>query len=337
MKILFIGGTGIITTDSVRLAVSRGYDVTLLNRGTSKLVLEGVRQLHADVYDRRAVEAVLGDECFDVILDCISYTPAELRHKLDMLRGRYMQFVFISSTAVYACGVPLPITEESPLGNFGWDYGYQKAACEFELERENYLYGCNYTIIRPCETYHDTRVPMPIVANVYNGGYTMLNRIRTGKPVFVHDDGSALAVFTHATDVAKGIVGLFMNPKAYGEAFHITTDEVHSWREVTEMVGEAAGVKANIVYIPTRELCLAMPSTPHGNTYGVFVGAKIHDMYFDNSKIRAAVPDFECTVTLAEGLRRTVAFYDEHPEYKQINAQLDAEMDRICAMFAKRT
>jgi nucleoside-diphosphate-sugar epimerase len=336
MKVLFIGGTGIITTDTARLAIARGYDVTLLNRGTSKLVPEGARQLHADVYDRNALERVLGDESFDVILDCISYTPSELRYKLDMLRGRYQQFVFISSTAVYARGVELPITENSMIGNFGWNYGYNKAACEHELAREDFLYGCTYTIVRPSETYHDLRVPMPIVANVYNGGYTMLNRIRLGKPVIVHDDGLAQAPFTHATDIAKGIVGLFMNSQAYGEAFHITTDEVHSWREVTEMVGDAVGTKANIVYVPTRELCLAMPDTPHGNTYGVFVCAKMHDACFDNSKIRSIVPDFECTVTLVEGLRRTVAFYDEHPEYKKINAELDAEMDRVCALFMER-
>ena len=333
MKILFIGGTGIITTDTARLAVECGMDVTLLNRGTSKLAPNGAKQLHADIYDRDAVERAIGNETWDVILDCISYTRDELRYKLEVFRCRYRQFVFISSVAVYKNGGPLPRKENDPTGNFCWDYGYNKAACEGELEREHYLYGSEYTIVRPGETYNDLRIPMVIVANAYNGGYTMVDRIRRGKPLIVQDDGLTVSPFTHASDIAKGIVGLFMNRKAFGEAFHITTDEVHSWREVTQMVGKAAGRETRIVYVPTKELVKAYPYTPHGDTYGVLVGGKCFNNVFDNSKIKSVVPDFYCKVSLSEGLQRTIAFYDNHPEYKVTNRKLDEDMDRLVEQF----
>jgi nucleoside-diphosphate-sugar epimerase len=333
LKVLFIGGTGVISTDTVRYALDKGIDVTVLNRGTSGLVPPGVKQIRADIYDTGGISPVLGNENYDTVVDCISYTPEQLLHKLRLFRGKYDQFLFISSTAVYKPGQGGPKKEDAVLGNFGWNYGRDKAACEYELERERVLYGHNYTVVRPCETYNDLRFPGVIVANPYRGGYTIINRLRAGRPVVVHDDGAALCPFLHAKDIAKGITGLLGNRAAYGEAFHITGEELCSWKKVTELGAAAAGAKANIVYIPSRELALAMPMTPHGDTYGVIICSKmISDTGYDNSKIKSLVPEFSQTIALEEGLAWTIKFYDDHPEYKVIDEKLDAGLDRVCAL-----
>jgi nucleoside-diphosphate-sugar epimerase len=343
MKVLFIGGTGVISLDTVRLAAAESMEVTVLNRGKSPLcsfLPNSVRQITLDVYDKPKAEAALAGMFFDTVMDCISYTPKELIYKLELLRGKYRQFVFVSSTAVYKRGlrdttVPVLKTENAPLGNFGWDYGRDKAACEYELQREHILYGSEYTIIRPCETYNDLRIPGVIVANPYRGGYTILNRMRKGKPVIVHDDGSARCPFLHARDIAVAITGLFMRESSFGQAYHITGERLYSWREVTEMAAAAAGVTANIVYIPSRELTLAMPMTPHGNTYGVIMCAKQYSSSgYDNTKIKNAVPRFIPRISLEEGLAASIRFYDEHPEFKTIDENLDAELDRVCGMFS---
>lgn len=333
MKVLFIGGTGVISTDTARLAVEKGFDVTLLNRGNSKLAPEGTKQLHSDVYDQAKLLSVIGSRCWDVILDTNSFTSDQLQYKLDVFRGRYKQWIFISSSAVYQRGGEQPVTERSPLGNFGWNYSVDKAVCESLLQREYYMHGSIYTIIRPSETYNDLRVPGVFVANPHNGGYTILNRVRNGKPTIVHDAGLTINNFTHATDIAKGIVGLFGNEDAYLQAYNAASDETHSWREVAEMVCRAAGVEPNIVYVPTRELVQALPQSSLGDTYGVLVWSKCFNMVYDSSKLKQLVPMFRCTVSLAEGLRRTVRFYDTHPEYCGIDEALDKQMDDICSRF----
>ena len=333
MKVLFIGGTGVISTDTARLAVQKGFDVTLLNRGNSKLAPEGAKQLHSDVYDREKLLNVIVNECWDVILDTNSFTPDQIKYKLDVFRGRYKQWIFISSSAVYQRGGEQPITEKSPLGNFGWSYSVDKAVCEALLQREYYMYGNIYTVIRPSETYNNLRVPGVFVADPHKGGYTILNRVRRGKPTIVHDDGLTINNFTHATDIAKGIVGLFGNEDAYLQAYNATSDETHSWQEVAEMMCRAAGVEPNIVYVPTRELVKALPHSSLGDTYGVLVWSKCFNMVYDSSKLKQLVPEFKCSVSLEEGLRRTVRFYDTHPEYCGIDEALDSQMDDICNRF----
>lgn len=336
MNVLFIGGTGVISTDTVRYAIQKGIEVTVLNRGNSCLTPPDARQIKADIYDTETASSILENKHFDVVVDCISYNPAQLIHKLRLFRGRYDQFVFISSTAVYKPGQKGLKSEEAVLGNFGWDYGRDKAACEYELERERVLYGQNYTVVRPCETYNELRFPGVIVANPYCGGYTIINRMRQGKPVIVHDDGMASCPFLHAKDIAKGITGLFGNKSAYGEAFHITGEKLYTWKDVTLLGAKAAGVEPNIVYVPSRDLTLAMPMTPHGNTYGVIMCSKmINDSGYDNSKIKKFVPEFSQTISLEKGLAATVKFYDDNPEYKKVDEKLDAELDKVCALFTK--
>ena len=256
-----------------------------------------------------------------------------MRRKLNLFRGHYYQWIYISSCAAYQPGIPSPIREEiSPIGNTTWDYGRGKFACEAELEREHLLNGGNYTAIRPSETYNDYRVPGVFVADPHRGGYTIVHRMRTGKPVLVLDDGSSLCPFLHSIDMARAIVGLFMNEKAMNRSFHITSDEVHSWREVTEMVAEAAGAKANIVYVPYLELAKEIPSSPLGDTYGVMT-CKHYSYVFDNRAIKSVVPDFQNTISLAEGLKRVIAFYDAHEELKTIDENLDATMDRVAEKY----
>ena len=333
MKVLFVGGTGVISMDAALLAAARGMEVTVLTRGLSKMIPAGVRQLRADIRDRAQVEAALGDEVFDVLVECITYTPEDMRYKLDLLRGRFKQFIYISSVAAYQTDAPNPVVEGvTPVGNPNWNYGRGKAACEAELERDRLLHGTIYTVIRPSETYNDLRLPGTFVASPHRGGYTMIHRMRTGKPVLVHDDGKALNCFLHSVDMARAIVGLFLNEKAYGQCYHITSDEVHSWLEVTQMAAQAAGVTPDIVFVPWLELARELPSTPLGDTYGV-LDKKRYSHIYDNSKIKAVVPEFRNTISLLEGLQRVVAYYDAHPELQQIDEAFSAEIDRVCNKY----
>ena len=240
MKVLFVGGTGFISTAVSRQAVERGIDLYHLNRGQHAQAPAGVTHLIADVNDAEQARRALGDEEFDVVVDWVAYTPAHIERDLALFRGRVRQFIFISSASVYQKPpTHHVITESTPLANPYWQYSRDKIACEELLNREYRENGFPVTIVRPSLTY-DMQLPIAIGGW---GCYTLIDRLKRGRPIIVHGDGSSLWVVTHAEDFGRGFLGLVGNSQALGHAFHITTDEVITWNQLYETIADAAGVE----------------------------------------------------------------------------------------------
>lgn len=321
MKVLFIGGTGIISSACSKLALDRGIDLYLLNRGQShRPVPAGAKVLIGDIRDAASARAALGDHHFDAVVNWIAFTPEQVQADLDLFRGRTGQYVFISSASAYQTPLAaLPITESTPLRNPQWLYSRNKIACEDLLTRAYREEGFPATIVRPSHTYDHTLLPI-------TGGWTTVARMRQGKKVFVHGDGSSLWVMTHNTDFAKGFVGLLGNPHAIGDVFHITSDELLTWNQIYELVAKAAGVEAQLVHVPS-DLIAAFDA----NIGAGLLGDKTHSVIFDNSKIKRLVPDFVCTTPFARGIEDVLAWYDANPERQVINPDIDALTDRIVA------
>jgi nucleoside-diphosphate-sugar epimerase len=181
--------------------------------------------------------------------------------------------------------------------------------------------GFPVTIVRPSHTYDQTLLP-------FHGGYTTLARMRAGKPVVVHGDGTSLWTLTHHKDFAVGLVGLLGNPHAVGEAFHITSDEWLSWNQIYEIVARAAGVEPRLVHVPSDLIAAYDP------VWGAsLLGDKAHSMIFDNSKIRRLVPDFNPVIPFWQGAREIVTWYDADPARQSINPTLDVLQDRLIALM----
>jgi nucleoside-diphosphate-sugar epimerase len=321
MKVLFIGGTGIISSACSKLALDRGIDLYLLNRGQShRPVPTGAKVLIGDIRDASSARAALGDHHFDAVVNWIAFTPEQVQADLDLFRGRTGQYVFISSASAYQTPLAaLPITESTPLRNPQWLYSRNKIACEDLLTRAYREEGFPATIVRPSHTYDHTLLPI-------TGGWTTVARMRQGKKVFVHGDGSSLWVMTHNTDFAKGFVGLLGNPHAIGDVFHITSDELLTWNQIYALVAKAAGVEAKVVHVPS-DLIAAFDA----NIGAGLLGDKTHSVIFDNSKIKRLVPDFVCTTPFARGIEDVLAWYDANPDRQVINPDIDALTDRIVA------
>jgi len=323
VKVLFVGGTGVISSACSQLAVERGMELYLLNRGqTSRSVPEGARVLHADIRDRKSVRNALGDMMFDVVVDWIAYMPEHVEEDLDLFRGRTGQYVFISSASVYQTPpASLPVTESTPLDNPYWDYSRAKIACEQRLMRAYRDERFPVTIVRPSHTYDRTKLP------VY-GGYTVINRMRKWKKVIVHGDGTSLWVLTHHKDFAKGFVGLLANHHAIGDAFHITSDEVLTWNQIFEILARAAGADVHMLHVPSD--FIAAFDSEWGNN---LVGDKAHSMIFDNSKLKRIVPDFSATIPYSRGAAEQLAWYDADPARRRVDEKLDRTMDRIIETY----
>lgn len=318
MRVLFIGGTGVISSACSDLALARGVELFLLNRGASvRPAPAGAVVLHADIRDAGATAAALRGLRFDAVVDWIAFTPEQVQQDIELFRQRTAQYVFISSATVYRKPSALPITESAALGNPAWQYAANKVACEDLLMAAHRRDELPVTIVRPSHTYDRTKLPVA-------GGWTSVARLRAGQPVIIHGDGTSTWVLTHHTDFAKGLVGLLGNPRTLGEAFHITSDELLTWNQIYAMVAAAAGVELRAVHAPSELI-----ARYHREWGDGLLGDKAHSVVFDNSKIKRFVPDFTCSVPYARGAAETLAWFDADPARQVVDAGFERAMTAV--------
>ncbi len=327
MKVLFIGGTGNISSAVSRLAVARGIDLYHLNRGTSGVTIPGVKNITGDISKPETLKGELNKHQWDCVVNWIAFTPEDMERDFTLFAGKTRQYIFISSASCYQTPLLHPlITESTPLYNPLWDYSNNKIKCEDFLTQKYREEGFPITIVRPSLTY-ETVIPIAI------GGFkefTTAQRIRDGKKIIVHGDGKSLWTVTHAEDFAKGFIGLMGNFQAIGHAFHITSDEILSWDNIYRILAEALGQEAQIVHIASDFICKIEPAFT-----GTLLADKAESVIFDNSKIKSFVPGFQATIPFSEGIRRTLRWLDENPQRKIVNPKTDEAIERILAAYGE--
>ena len=324
LRVLFIGGSGIISSACSSLAVERGIELYVLNRGrSSDRPLPGqATVLHGDVRDPASVEKALDGLEFDSVVDWVAFTPEHVQADIQLFRGRTRQYVFISSASAYQTPPSrVPVVESTPLANPFWQYSRDKIACEDLLVQAYRTDGFPVTIVRPSHTYDKTTVP-------FDGGWTVLGRMRQGKEIVVHGDGTSLWTLTHHTDFARGFVPLLGHPRTIGDAYHITSDDVLTWNQIAEALAAAAGVEARLVHVPSDAIAAADPEWGAG-----LLGDKAHSMVFDNAKLRSVVPDYLATVPFEQGAREIVAWYDEDASRQRVDPRFNTVMDRLVETY----
>lgn len=328
MKVLFVGGTGFISTAVSRQAISKGFDLYLLNRG-SQPHPAGSHRLTADIHKPEDLLVALQDLEFDVVVDWIAYAPDDIDRDVALFRGRIKQYVFISSASAYQKPpTHYLITESTALNNPYSEYARGKIACEERLMQAYREEGFPVTIVRPSLTY-DRNFPIAIGGR---GCYTIAQRLIQGRQIIVHGDGSSLWVATHADDFAGGFLGLLGNGRALGQAFHITSDEVLTWDQIYQTIAEALGVEAKIVHIPSDFIVQVSPQMAAN-----LLGDKTWSVVFDNSKIKRFVPGFQATIPFRDGIRRTVAWFAADERRRRIDEVVHTEMDHILNIYAKKS
>lgn len=322
LKALFIGGNGIISSSVSRLAIERGFDLTLLNRGISaaRPSIAGARHLTGDAGDAASISAAIGKEDFDVVVNFRSFLPAQVRGDIELFSGRTAQYVYISSASAYQKPVGrLPITESTPLKNPFWQYSRDKIASEDALVAAYRSADFPATIVRPSHTYDETLIPM-------EGGWTIIDRMRRGVPTIVHGDGTSLWTLTHTRDFAKAFVGLLGNPAAVGDTFQIISDFSYTWDAIATTLAAAAGVSPQLVHVASEAIARAIPEWGPG-----LLGDKSHSVVFDNSKVKLLVPDYVATTTFAQGAREIIDWYDADESRRVVDAALNAQLDALAA------
>ena len=329
LKVLFIGGTGVISAAAAERAVAVGHQLTVLNRGNETLrpAPPEAEILKADIRDPASMRAALGNSTFDVVVDFIAFTPDQVAADIELFTGRTGQYVFISSASAYQKPpARLPILESTPLRNPFWQYSRDKIACEDLLVKAYREQGFPATIIRPSHTYDRTKIAL-------TGGWSDIARMRAGVPVVVHGDGTSLWTLTHSTDFAKAFVGLLGLPQALGDSFTITSDEYLPWNKIYELFAEAAGAPTpELVHIASETIAVWAPDIGPA-----LLGDKSHSVIFDNSKVKTLVPAFICTTPFARGARQIIDWFDANPDQQIIDERLNTMFDKLIAAARPRS
>ncbi len=332
MKVLFIGGTGTISTSISGKLIEEGHELYLINRGSRNSMFSGkVNEIICDINDEETVSQKIKNLSFDAVADFIAYDQTHLERDYRLFKNKTRQFIYISTASAYHKPVPDPwITEGTSLANPFWEYSRKKMAGEdylMKLYREERF---PVTIIRPSHTYDERKIPLGLHGT--GGSWQNLKRMIEGKPVIIHGDGTSLWTLTHSRDFAEAFTGLLGNPHAIGEAFHITSDESLTWNQIYETIAEILGVKLKAVHVSSEFLSQC------GKKYdlqGSLLGDKANTVLFDNSKIKRTVPGFTAKISFSAGIAETIRHILAHPELQTGDPDFDVWCDRVIAALEK--
>lgn len=334
MKALFIGGTGNISTACTRKALAEGWEIFHMNRGKSNYsMLKGVQTLTCDINNHIEVESILKGKNFDVVVNFIAFDANDIERDYQVFRNITKQYIFISSASAYQKPPTHPvITESTPLYNPYWDYSRNKIDAENRLQQFYRDSGFPITIVRPSHTYEYV---IPVAIGSWTD-FTIIDRIRNGKPIIIHGDGTSLWTLTHSDDFAKGFVGLMGHQQAIGHAFHITSDEILTWNQIYEAVAEAAGAAPKIYHIASEFICDVAEAMSMNWMRGNLLGDKSVSVIFDNTKIKTFVPGYTATIPFRQGIKRTIDWFDQEKSRQIINFENNSLIDRIIAKYTSK-
>jgi nucleoside-diphosphate-sugar epimerase len=329
MKLLLVGGTGVLSTTITQEALKQNMEVYMINRGNRmNMIPQGIHLLKADIKDKGTVNSLLGNLYFDAVIDFICYTEKQLEYSFNLFKDKTKQYIFISSCAVYNTDYDL-CDEDSPKITPVWKYSVDKNRCEqllIKLAQEN---KTNYTIIRPAVTYGNTRIPFGITPP-YGYHWTIVERILNGKPIITWNKGENFYNITHVDDFAVGVIDLLGNEKAFNEAFNVVGDDTPTWKEVLDTLSELLNKEVNVFDVSPEYYAQEIPSRKGEILGGRAISAKI-----SNQKLKSVVLEFKQSITLKEGLKKTLDYYKSHNCIYGMDYAFDADTDRIIAKYAK--
>lgn len=330
MKILLIGGTGVLSTAVTNEALKQGMSVTMINRGNRmKYVPKGAELIKADKNDKETIKAKLGDRKFDAVMDFLCMSDADTTKSFNFYSHYTKQYFFISSCAVYNSSLGGVLSEDSEKVLEVWPYSVNKWASEEHLMKLAAGTDVKYTVIRPAVTYGDTRIPYGI-SPMYGYHWTLVARIMSGKPIIRWNGGINRGNMMRVEDFAVGAVGLIGNPKAYNEAFNICGDETPSFNEVLDVLAELTGKKIITVDVTSEFYAENLPERA-----GEILGGRSIDARCSNEKVKSVVPAFHQTISLKDGIRMTYEAYKRDNYERGIDWAFDADCDRIIRKWCK--
>ena len=317
-NILITGGAGFIGANLARRLVRAGANVTIADSlipeyGGNLINLEGIRHKVflniTDVRDPHAITHLIKGQDFlfnlagqtshmDSMTD--PFTDLEINAKaqlsiLEACRAHNpgIKIVFAGTRQIYGRPDYLPVNEVHPLRPVDIN-GIHKVAGEWYHLLYNNVYGLRAAVLRltntygPCMRIKDSR-------QTFVGVWIRL--LLEGKPFEVWG-GEQLRDFTYVDDCVTALLLAAADSRADGKVYNLGGDKVVNLRELADMLVEAHGLGSYVL----REFPAERKKIDIG------------DYYSDDARIREEL-HWQPTVPLAEGLRRTLAYFAPRLEY----------------------
>lgn len=325
MNILIIGGTGTLSKTVTIMSLEKEHSVTVLNRGSRNDILpKNINHIICDFYNKKQMIKVLHNKKFDIIIDFLSRNKEDIQRVYPLFASISLQYIFVSSACIFNREKKdLPINELSVQHNDKWDYNVQKYEAELELKIQNKIFIHNkYTIVRPYITYDTKRIPLAITPD-YIYHKTIIERILSGKAMFVIGDGSTITTVTYVSDFAKYLIKLYLNPKAFNNDFNIIGDSKYTHLDLLKLIYQKLNMEPNIIFISPDIICKYLP-----NYSQMIIGDRSLDAVFDNSKIKNIAPTLTFDINFEKGLDKIIEYYKQNTN-SLIDYRFDAQIDYL--------
>ena len=324
MKVLIIGGTGTISSYVVKKCLEKQMDVTILNRGNSSTNEKNLKTIIADITDESDVREKLANQSFDSVIQFVAYDTTQIEKDMRIFKDKTKQYIFISTASAYQKPLSTyPITEDTPLKNPYWEYSRNKIACEKYLSTVKDL---PITIVRPSHTYDNHKIMTIVKRDGYE--YAHIARLEANKPVIIPGDGTSLWTITHALDFANSFVELIGNEAAFSETFHITSNKIYTWEELTNIIAKKLGVQAKIIHIPTDYIIKYFPELK-----GPLLGDKTWSAVFDNSKIKSITKKYTSKIGYEDVVEEAIKHYQANKDLQRVDFEFERIYDQLVEDF----
>ncbi|MCZ8513516.1 NAD-dependent epimerase/dehydratase family protein [Paenibacillus filicis] len=328
MRVLILGGTGVISRCIADQLLDAGHQPVLFNRGSRKQLFS--REMEWIIGDKTKPESfrqLMAGQRFDAVIDMISFNAADAAQTVETFRDKTGQLIFCSSTAAYKRPfrtIPVREDEEALCDSDAFPYAYHKAEMERYLQKVIAEGTVPITIIRPSLTFGEGGVNLGVLRQNRN----IVHRIQQGKPLVMFGDGTLPWSFSFAPDVARAFVGAAGNERTFGKAYHATSEELHVWDDLYLEIGRLIGHEPKLVHFSTKQLMSGKP-----DLFAHLYYEKSYAGLFDNSKIKQDIPGFEARMTLSEGLRMMLDWYER--DNLAIDEEKNLLEDRLAETYGR--
>ena len=309
-------------------AVADGHSVTVINRGRRGKV-QGCETVVSDERNFDRIEKALADRHFDIVIDFLVFNREDSVSSFAFYSKRCDHYILVSSCFVYDFARGGVMDEGFPRGLACWKYSAGKCEAEDALVQMTRKSLCNYTIVRPFVTYGDTRIPYSL-APAHGQDWTLVFRALSGKPLLSWDGGTGCCNIMRVEDFCDGLFGLLMNPEAFGEAVNVCGDETPRWKDVILAVERAAGIEIPVLDLPKEFI------QSHYSERSEEIAGRSFKAFASNAKLKRLVPSFRQTLSLQDGIARTIAAYRENGFGNGVDWSFDAKCDEVLNAWSRQ-
>lgn len=307
MRVLIIGGSGLISGAITRQLLQQGHEVLHFNRG-NRPGFPGVERVQGDRQDYAGFRAAVDGRRFDAVIDMVCFSQQDAESSIEAFAGRTDHFLFCSTVCVYGVDVPpqVFIDENHPHTPVS-DYAKGKAAAEAAFWAAHQNKRLNLTVMRP------TRVIGPTSPVRHNTGMidSTWDRLERGWPILCSGDGLGLFQPVHCDEVATAFVCALGREVTFGQAYNIAHADAVTWRQFYGEAAAALGQAAHLLYAPASWLIAQDPMR-----FRELAAIFRHHGVYRTDKVRRDIPEFQHRIPLRAGLRAALAAMKTRGEWR---------------------